>query len=111
MLVQKHVSEMEVIQDFATNINDFSEQYHLKTKLPRTMVCQKMIEMFHGKVKHSDDWMRKKIDVKYKVANRVSNGKLRGLSKIDRLRLAFKKAESDLLEATHEATITAGKDF
>jgi len=112
VLVQKHVSEQEVLQDFATNINNFCEQYYLKNDIfSRTMICQKMIEIFHEKVKHSDDWMRKRIDVKYKVANRVSNGKLRGMSKIDRLRLSFHKAESELLEAIQETTVTVGKDL
>lgn len=111
MLVQKHISEQEVILDFANFINNFCEQYHLSTNKPRPFICKIVIEKFSGKVGHSDDWMRKQIESKYKNQAQSKNGKKRGMSKIDRLKKAFDKAEHDLLEATHETTVAIGNDL
>ncbi len=111
MLVQKHVSEQEVLLDFATNINNFCEQYHKESEIPRTFICKFMIEKFHGRVGHSDDWIRKRIDPTFKNFAKSSNAKKRQLSKIDRLKSALSIAEKNLLEDTHETTITIGKDL
>lgn len=113
MSLQKHLTEVDVIQDFTTNINDFCEQYHLETGKPRVMICTIMIDKFSGRVQggKSSDWMRKRIDSKYKMAYRISNVKQKKISKIDKLKAKLKIAESELLEATHEVSVKAKQDF
>lgn len=83
MQVQKILIKSEVIEDFENSINDFCEQYHIINKTPRSLICKKMIETFHGLTGHGDDWMRKKIDIKFKPPHRVRNGKLRSKKSIE----------------------------
>lgn len=88
MLVQKLISKAEVIEDlkilsidrskYKNLINGFCEQYHLQNKKPRPEICNLMVNEFYGSVGHEKDWIRKKIDEKYKLYHRVRNGKLRG---------------------------------
>lgn len=113
MQVQKHLTEADVINDFADNINEYCEQYYLETDKPRVMICTIMIMHFHERVQggKSDDWMRKRIDPKYKMTYRVNNVKQKKISKLDRLRANLKIAESALLEATHEVSTKVSKDF
>ncbi len=77
------------------------------------MICTIMIMQFHERVQggKSDDWMRKRIDGKYKMTYRVNNVNQKKISKLDRLKANFKKAESALLEATHEVSTKVSKDF
>ncbi len=113
MSLLEHLTEVDVIRDFADNINDFCEQYHVETGKPRVMVCTIMIDKFNGRVQggKSDDWMRKRIDGVYKMTYRVNNVKQKKISKIDKLKANIRKAESALLEATHEVTSKVSKDF
>lgn len=113
MSLQKHLTEIDVIKDFSSNIDDFCEQYHIETGKPRVMICTIMIMKFDGRVQggKSSDWMRKRIDDKYKMTYRVNNVKQKKISKVDRLKANLKKAESALLEATHEVSSKVSKDF
>jgi len=101
------------MQDFENNINEYCEQYSLETEKPRVMICTIMITKFKGRVQggKSEDWMRKRIDPKYKMTYRVNNVKQKKISRIDKLKIKFKLAESELLEATHQVSIKAQKDF
>ncbi len=113
MSLLKHLSDDDVISDFTNNINDFCESYHLESGKPKSMVCTIMIDKFKGRVEggKSEDWMRKRIDSKYKMLHRINNVNQKKFSKIDKLKAKFKLAESELLKATHEVTIKASKDF
>ncbi len=112
---------MQVLEDrligvttkFEENIDQFCEDYHKETDKPRVMICTIMIDMLHGKVEggKSDDWMRRRIDPKYKMTYRVNNVNQKKISKIDKLKAKFKLAEAELLQATHEVSVTASKDF
>jgi len=73
----------DVIEDFENIINDFCEQYHIINKTPKSLICKTMVEEFHGLTGHSDDWMRKRIDTKFKPPYRVRNGKLRSKKSIE----------------------------
>jgi len=77
------------------------------------MICAIMIEKFQGRVEggKSEDWMRKRIEPKYKMGYRIRNVKQKKISEIDKLKAKFQKAESELLQATHEITIKASRDF
>lgn len=77
------------------------------------MICTIMIKKFKGKVEggKSNDWMRKLISDDYKMGYRITNVKQKKFSKIDKLKAKLQKAESELLQATHEITLTASKDF
>ena len=102
-----------VTKDFESNIDKFCEDYHQESGKPRPMICTIMIDMLHGKVENgkSDDWMRRRINSKYKMTYRVNNVKQKKISKIDKLKAKFKKAEADLLQATHEVSETFSKDI
>lgn len=77
MQIQKQISKLQVIENFEDLINDYCEQIHLKTGKLRSNICKIMVNEFHGKIGHEDDWIRKKIDTRYKSMYRIENGKLR----------------------------------
>lgn len=77
MQIQKQISKDDVIENFEELINNYCEQIHLTTEKSRPYICKIMVDEFHGKVGHEDDWIRKKIDTKYKSPYRIENGKLR----------------------------------
>lgn len=76
----------------------------------RPEICKIMVEKFRGKIDGgtSDDWLRKRIDSKYKKTCQANNGKMRGLGKVAKLkkkindfRTKASELESELLEVTH----------
>lgn len=111
MLVQKLISKAEVIEDFkilSTDrskykdlINQFCEQYHSENNAPRPAICNLMVNEFYGLVSHEKDWIRKKIDEKYKPYHRVRNGKLRGNKlRLKKIPQKINKLEEQFAELT-----------
>ena len=99
MQIQKIILKKDVIKDFAKFINPFSEQYHVVTDTPRHEICKIMIEMFRPEINHKDNWMRKKINPKFKLPHRVNNGRLRSnLSRIKKIPQKINKLEEQLAE-------------
>lgn len=101
MQIQKILLKADVIENFVKLINPFCEQYHIITGTARPQICRIMVEMFHGEIQYKDDWIRKKIEEKYKSQPRVRNAKLR--SKKSRLRKIpekINKLEGQLAELT-----------
>lgn len=99
MQIQKIILKKDVIKDFAKFINPFSEQYHVVTDTPRHEICKIMIEMFRPEINHKDNWMRKKINPKFKPPHRVNNGRLRSnLSRIRKIPQKINKLEEQLAE-------------
>jgi len=98
---------------FASNINKICEDYHVKTGKPRQMICTIMVEKFRGKIEGgmSDDWIRKRIEPKYKMAHRITNVKQKKISKVDRIKSRLNHLNSELLQATHEISVVAKKDL
>jgi len=84
---EKIITKTEVILDLSLSvknksqykglINDFCEQYHEKTGKPRNIICDLMVNEFYEFLPHERDWIRKRIDQKYKIIHRVNNGLLR----------------------------------
>ena len=102
--IQKILLKTDVIEDFVNLINPFCEQYYIVTGTARPQICRIMVEMFHGEIQFKDDWIRKKIEEKYKSQPRVRNAKLR--SKKSRLRKIpekINKLEEQLSELTKVA--------
>ena len=88
MLVQKElILKQQVIEDLNTFsidrfnykdlINQYCEQYHQKNGTPRTAICKIIVEELYGLIKYEKDWIRKRIDERYKIPQRVRNGRLR----------------------------------
>ncbi len=101
VLIQKIILKTEVIEDFTNKINPFCEQYHIVTGTARPQICKIMVENFGKDIQYKDDWIRKKIEEKYKSQPRVRNAKLR--SKKSRLRKIpekINKLEGQLAELT-----------
>ena len=111
MLVQKLILKAEVIEDlkilsidrskYKGLINDFCEQYHSENNEPRPAICNLMVNEFYGLVGHEKDWIRKKIDEKYKPYHRVRNGKLRGNKlRLKKIPQKINKLEEQFAELT-----------
>jgi len=111
VLVQKLILKSEVIEDFKILsidrskykdlINQFCEQYHSQNNEPRPAICNLMVNEFYGLVDHEKDWIRKKIDEKYKPYHRVRNGKLRGNKlRLKKIPQKINKLEEQFAELT-----------
>jgi len=99
MQIQKIILKEDVIKDFAKFINPFCEQYHVVTDTPRPEICKIMIEMFQPEIDHKHNWLRKKIDAKFKPPHRVKNGRLRSnISRIRKIPQKINKLEEQLAE-------------
>lgn len=99
--VQKVITQSEVIEDFENLINPFCDQYHIITGTAKQEICKIMIEKFGKQLKHSDDWLRKRIDVKYKPMHRVKNAKKRNKeSRLRKIPEKINKLERDFAELT-----------
>lgn len=83
MLIQKIILKSEVVDNFEDFINEYCEQYHIINKTPKSLICKIMVEEFHGLTGHGDDWVRKKIDTRFKPPYRVRNGKLRSKKNVE----------------------------
>jgi len=98
-----------VIENFAKLINPFCEQYHIVTGTARPQICKIMVEMFHAEIQFKDNWIRKKIDEKYKSQARVRNAKLRSKkSRIRKIPEKINKLEEQFAELT-KATVDYAK--
>jgi len=98
---QKIILKKDVKKDFTNLINPFCEQYHVVTGKARPEICMIMIEKFHGEIDYKDNWIRKKIEEKYKSQARVKNGKLRGKkSRLANIPEKIKKLEEQIGELT-----------
>ena len=101
MQIQKIILKTDVIKDFANLINPFCEQYHIVTGIARPQICKIMVEKFHGEIQFKDNWIRKKIEEKYKSQARVRNGKLRGKkSRLTKIPQKINKLQHQLDEIT-----------
>jgi len=108
--IQKQISKLEVIDNFEELINSYCEQTHLKTGKLRADICKIMVNEFRGMIAHEDDWIRKKIDTRYKSAYRIVNGKLRS-KKNRKLKLSEKinKIEQEFAQIAGQTISLARK--
>jgi len=94
----------DVVVDFENLINPFCEQYHIITGTARPEICKRMVEKFKKIVTHKENWIRTKIDSKFKPPHRVRNGKLRSnKSRIGRIPKKINKLEKEFAELTKVA--------
>ncbi len=101
MQIQKLILKSDVVEDFANLINPFCEQYHVVTGKARPEICKIMVEKFHDEIEYKDNWIRKKIEEKFKSQARVRNGKLRGKkSRLKSIPKKIKKLEEQIGELT-----------
>lgn len=88
MSVQTHLTlRDQVIEDlkifsidksqYKNLINLYCEEYHQLSNKPRTLICKIIVDELYGLIDHEKDWIRKRIDEKYKSMPRVRNGRLR----------------------------------
>jgi hypothetical protein len=99
--ITRIITRSQVIKDFDNLINPYCEQYHIVTGKPRPEICKIMIKKFAKKVKHEDDWIRKRIDQKYKSIHRIKNAEKRSkASRIKNIPKKINKLEDELAELT-----------
>ena len=77
----KIITKSAVVEDFENLINAYCEQHYIMTNAPRPTICNTMVKLFNGLTEHRDEWIRKKIDNKYKSAHRVLNAQKRKTKK------------------------------
>ena len=95
------ITKPQVRKDFVNLINPYCEQYHVVTGTPRPQICKIMIEKFGKKIKHEDDWIRKRIDKKYKALHRIRNAEKRSrANRIKNIPKKINKLEGQLAELT-----------
>ncbi len=99
--IQKIITRKQVAKDFENLINPYCEQYHIVTGTARPQICKIMIKKFGKKVKHGDDWIRKRIDQKFKALHRIRNAQQRSkASRIKKIPEKINKLEGQLAELT-----------
>jgi len=99
--IQRIITKKQVAKDFENLINPYCEQYHIVTGTARPQICKIMIKKFAKKVKHGDDWIRKRIDQKFKSLHRIRNAKQRSkASRIKKIPEKINKLEGQLAELT-----------
>lgn len=95
------ITKKQVVKDFENLINPYCEQYHIVTDISRPQICKIMIKKFGKKVKHGDDWIRKRIDQKYKSLHRIRNAQQRSKeSRIKKIPEKINRLEGQLAELT-----------
>jgi len=102
--ITRIITKKQVIKDFENLINPYCKQYHVVTHKPKQEICQIMIKIFKKKIKHKDDWFRKRIDQEYKSLPRIKNAEKRS-NKIRKESIPEKinKLESELAQLTKTA--------
>ena len=99
--IQRIITKKQVAKDFENLINPYCEQYHIVTDISRPQICKIMIKKFGKKVKHGDDWIRKRIDQKYKSLHRIRNAQQRSKeSRIKKIPEKINRLEGQLAELT-----------
>jgi len=99
--IQRIITKKQVTKDFENLINPYCEQYHVVTGITRPQICKIMIKKFGKKVKHGDDWIRKRIEQKYKSLHRIKNAQQRSkASRIKKIPEKINKLEGQLAELT-----------
>ena len=73
----KIITKSQVVEEFEVLINPYCEQHHVLNDAPRPTICNYMVKLFHGLTEHRDEWLRKKIDSKFKSKHRVINAQKR----------------------------------
>jgi len=107
--IPRIITKKQVAKDFENLINPYCEQYHVITNTPNQQICQIMIKMFKKKVKHKDDWIRKRIDQKFKSLPRIKNAQQRSkASRIKNIPKKINKLEGQLAELI-ETTVDFAK--
>lgn len=99
--IQKIITKKQVVKDFENLINPYCKQYHIVTGTLNQEICQIMIKKFKKKIKHEDDWFRKRIDRKFKSLPRIRNAEKRSkASRIKNIPKKINKLEGQLAELT-----------
>ncbi len=99
--ITRIITKKQVIKDFENLINPYCKQYHVVTHKPKQEICQIMIKMFKKKLKHKDDWFRKRIKQEYKSLPRIKNAEKRSkASRIKNIPQKINKLEGQLAELT-----------
>lgn len=89
--------------EYKNLINEYCEQWHQKNGTPRTAICKIVVEELHGLINHENDWIRKRIDEKYKIPQRVQNGKLRSThNRLAKIPLKINELEQTFAELTKQ---------
>lgn len=120
--IQTHlISRDQVIEDlkvfsidksqYKNLINQYCEQIHQQTNKPRTQICQFIIDELYGLVDHEIDWIRKRIDEKYKSTPRVRNGRLRSTqNRLTKIPQKINQLEQQFAELTKYTIDYASKE-
>lgn len=96
-----------VVKCFPDLINAWCEVKAKELKLPKDRMCGEAVKTFSSYF--SESYIRDNISQKYKLKFRVDNGKQKGLSKIERLRIQLSKIESEIQHNLYETTVYENK--